>query len=274
MYQDIYRKNPVSIGLSSVPGIRVAYTLTQPAFMEYYLYRNGLSDLLEKLSIDYVISDTLVQNRKFFSIAKSMGYAITNYEGIRFAVLSSHDSMTIENQVQFSLVKERSDVIWVVDQSALNLQPSLVNFYIKDRMLSDTNISPIKHKADTLRSRQLKEFRDKIDIELGTKLYVGGRVDDHVLSRIADKQTVNVVIYPPNLFINSINTDSISLRELMEHVAFETKFNKRQMNKDELSEICQAKGYQQWGTVKKENQVLLPDEVAGKHLFDFYYEKE
>ena len=274
IYQDIYRKNPIGVDLSNAPGIRIAHTLTRPLFLEYYLYRMGLSDLLEELAIDYVITDTLVQNREFFSIQKSMGYAITNYGGIRFAVLSSPDSVTIENQVQFTLVKQRSDVVWVVDQAVLDLPPSMINFYIKDRMLSDTSMSPIKHKADTLRSSMVQEFRDKIETELDRRLYVGGSIDAHILSLVAEKQAVNVVVYPENLFINVVETDSIALRELMEHVAFEMKFKKTSMNRDSLIAIVQAKGYKQWGNIKKENLVLLPDAMTGKHIFDLYNEKE
>jgi hypothetical protein len=274
IYRDMYRENPVSAGLAATPGIKVAHTLTKPVFLEYYLYRMGLSDLLEELAIDYVISDTLVQDRKFFGIQKSMGYAITNYEGIRFAVLCSLDPMTIKDQVQLSLVQERNDVVWVVDRPVLDLQPSMINFYISNRTLSDTSMSTIKVEPDTSLTRRIKEFRNRIDDEIHRKFYVGGRVDEHVLSLVAEKQAVNMIIYPEDLFVRAINADSLTLHELMDCVAFEKKFRKTEMNRDEVSEIRQAKGLLQWGNAKDDNAVLIPDELAGKHIFDFYYEKE
>lgn len=271
--QDIYRESPISSCIADSPVIKVAYTTTEPVFMEYYLYRMGLSDLLSKLDIDYVIGDTSVQNHEFFSIPKSMGYAITNFGGIRFAVVSSKDSLTIDDQVQLSLIEERSDVLWVIDRTAFNLEPSLISFYISGRVLADTSISPIRVSVDTARARQIKDFQNKIETELGRSIKVDGRIDDHLFSVISDNALVDVVVYPQDLFFKIIETDEVSLRELMSNVAFETKFKKTEMSGDMISEIYKANDYNVWGEIKMKNTVLLPDE-AGQHIFDFYSKKE
>ena len=58
IYQDLYRENPISAGTTDSPSIKIGYTMTEPVFMEHYLYRRGLAELLGKLEIDYVICDT------------------------------------------------------------------------------------------------------------------------------------------------------------------------------------------------------------------------
>jgi hypothetical protein len=72
IYEDINQENPVSAGLADFPGIMIAHTMTEPAFLEHYLYRAGLAQLLNELEIDFVIGDTVVRNQKFFGIPKSM----------------------------------------------------------------------------------------------------------------------------------------------------------------------------------------------------------
>ena len=273
IYEDIYKENPVSAGLAKLPGIKITHTKTEPGFMEYYLYRMGLHELLKELEIDYVIGDTMVQDRDLFGIDRSMGYAIMNYGGIRFAVVSSEDSLTIEDQIQWTLLKERSDIIWVIDAKALNLQPSMIDFYIQDRALSDTTMSPIKVETDTARSRKIREFRNHIENRLSRKFYVGGRVDDHLFSLIAERQGINAIVYPENLFVKVIEADSMTLRVLMDCIAFETKFKKTEMEQAAILEICQTEGLLQWGNIKEENVILLPDE-SGQHIFDFYSKKE
>ena len=273
IYQDIYRDNPISSCIADSPAIKVAHTMTEPVFMEYFLYRMGLSELLSELEIDYVIADTLVQNQDFFNIPKSMGYAIANYGGIRFAVVSSEDSLSIEDQVQLTLVKERSDIIWVINSKALNRQPSMINFYIHDRVLSDTTVSPVKAEIDTTRRRKMMAFRNQIEDSLSKKFYVGGRVDDHLFSRIADRQGINIIIYPEGLFVKTVEADSVTLRELMDCIAFETKFRMTEMDRAEILAINQTEELLQWGNIQDENTALLPDE-KGQHIFDFYYKKE
>ncbi|UCD19425.1 MAG: hypothetical protein JSU64_08440, partial [candidate division WOR-3 bacterium] len=55
IYDDIYSENPVSASVAELSGIRVGHTLTKPVFMEYFLQRMGLSDLMTELGLDFVI---------------------------------------------------------------------------------------------------------------------------------------------------------------------------------------------------------------------------
>ena len=275
IYEDINQENPISAGLVDFQGIKIAHTMTEPTFMEHYLYRSGLAQLLNELEIDFVIADTVVRNQKFFSIPRTTGYAITNFEGIRFAMFStSKESLTIEDQVQLTLVRERSDILWVIDQTQLNMEPTLVRFNIDKRALTDKSMSPIKAKIDTARQRLVKDFTNKAEDGLNKKIYLGGRVDEHLFSTIAEKQAVNIVIYPEDLIIEMFEGYSTTLRELMDLIAFEMEFKKMEMSGADVSEFCATNGFLRWGNVKEKNDVLLPDEIDGRYIYDFYYTKE
>jgi hypothetical protein len=274
IYEDIFRENPNSAGISKFPGVRVAHVLTEPEFMEYFLQSNGLPALLDELGFDFVIADTAIPDHRYFTVVRSMGFAIKNFGGIRFALLSCKDSMTIDDQVKLSLVKERSDVLWVVDDDLLKLPPSIINFYINNRVLTDTSILPIKATPDESRMRQVVAFRERIENELNRKIHIAGRVDDHLFSVLARKQEAGVIIYPASLFTEVIEADSASLRTLMQSVAFGMRLKKTVMSDDEINELCTTRGYLKWGKMEKANTVLVPDEVRGQYIFNLYYEKE
>ncbi len=273
--EDLNRQTPISAGLAKFPGIKIAHTITEPAFMEYFLYRAGLAQLLDALEIDYVVSDTIARDHGFFTIPKTSGYAISNIEGIRFAIYSTDkESLTIEDQVQLTLVRQRSDVLWILDQNALDMEPTLFNFYIDNRALASKSTSPIRAKPDMARQHAIKDFMGKIEEQLNTKIRIDGSIDEYLFSTIAEKQGVNVIIYPQNLIAGEFEGDSVTLLELMGLVAFEMRFKKASLHDTEISEICALNDFRRWGDAAKENVVLLPDGETDKHFFDFYYEKE
>ena len=275
LLEDLNREKPISVGLSRFQGIKIAHTITKPAFMEYFLYRRGLSQLIDELEIDYLISDTIVRGQRFFSINRAAGYAIPNVAGIRFAIYSAEkESLTIEDQVQLTLIKERSDILWVLDQSAIDMEPALIKFHVDNRALSDKSISPINTRADTARHRLVREVMNKLRAELNTKIHINGSIDEYLFSTIAEKQAANIVIYPQTLMTGEFEGDSLTLGDLMGLVAFEMKFRKASHSDTEISEICAVNGFRKWGDAAKENIVLLPDGKTGKHIFDFYCEKE
>jgi hypothetical protein len=243
--------------------------------MEYFMHKMGLYQLLNDLELDFVITDSAVYRQHYFPIPKSMGFALENYGDIRLAIMSKgKDSLSINEQIQFSLVKERSDVLWVIDRDLLSLDPSIIALYIDHRSLSDTSMSPIPAIPDTARTRKVAQFREKIDLVLDTKISIAGHVDEHVFSVIAQKEGLNVIVYPDRLFTGTIQADSMTLRELMHNVAFDMKFNKVEMSEDEIRDVCAMNGYTKWGSTEKTNSVLLPDEIEGRYIFDYYYEKE
>lgn len=275
IYNDFKREDPISAVKSGFPGIKVTHTITDPAFLEYHLYRAGLSELLNELEIDFVIADTVPRNQKFFGIQRKTGYAITNFEGIRFAMFStSQESLTIEDQIQLALVRERSDILWIINQPVLKRDPTLITFFIKNRAVYDTSMSPVKAAIDTTRIRLIKDFTKKIENELGEKLFIGGSIDEYFFSHISDKHAIDVVVYPTDLIIKMFEGDSTTLGELFGCIAFEKKFRKTKMNEKEISEICAANGFLQWGQAKEENNVLIPDAMNGMHIFDFYTTEE
>lgn len=275
IYQDIYREIPSSASFGGRSELKIGHTLTEPVFMEYFLQRHGLHELLNDLEFDFVITDTAVYGQEYFNIPKSMGYGIKNYQGIRFAVVSKYkDTLTIEDEVELSLIRERSDVLWVIDTKLFDLDPTAITFYINKRALTDTRMSPIKGKIDTVRISKIEKFKDKIEDELSRKVHVAGRLDDHLFSTVAEREGVDMIIYPENLFQRIIEADTMSLFELMHNVAFEMRFKKTEMNDEDILEVCMDKGYAKWGSVKESNIVLIVDETEGRHIFDYYYWKE
>ena len=204
-----------------------------------------------------------------------MGFALENFGDIRLAILSKDkDSLSINEQVQFSLVKERSDVLWVIDRELLSLDPSLIALYIDRRSLSDTSMYSIPSVPDTARTRKVTQFREKIDTVLDKKIPIAGRIDDHLFSVVARREGIDVVVYPERLFVQTAETDSTSLRELMHNIAFEMKFKKVEMSDTEIRDVCAINGYTTWGSMKKANTILLPDEIEGRYIFDYYYERK
>lgn len=271
---DIYRENPICAGVAGLDGIKLGHTLTTPVFMEYFLQRMGLSELMDDLGLDFVIGDTIVQGHGYFGLSKSMGYGLKNIEGIRFALISGiKDSLTMDDQVRLTLLKERSDILWMIDKSLLRLPPALIRFHIRDRALSDTSMVKLTAIGDTTRIRKIRDFTRKIEQELNKKINIMGRLDDHIFSVIAHRETLGVIIYPDNMFARILEGDSMSLRALMENIAFETRFTKTTMDSVEISQLCKARGYSTWGAVKKTNAVLVPDAAKGRHIFDYYYKR-
>jgi hypothetical protein len=275
IHDDIYRENPISAGVGGLNAIKLGHTLTTPVFMEYFLQRMGLYALMSDLGLDFVIGDTLVYDHGYFTLSKSMGYGLKNVEGIRFALVSSiKDSLTMDDQIRLTLLKERSDILWVIDRSLLHLPPSLIRFHVSERSLSDTSMLALKPKTDTTRLRRILDFREKIEKELNKQIKIMGRIDDHLFSTIAQHETLDVVIYPAKLFVRIFEGDSASLRALMETIAFETEFRKTYLDSTEISRMCETHGYSTWGVMKKRNAVLVPDTTTGRHIFDYYYERK
>jgi hypothetical protein len=109
---------------------------------------------------------------------------------------------------------------------------------------------------------------------LDRKIPIAGRIDEHLFSVIAQREGIDVVVYPERLFAQTTETDSASLRELMHNIAFEMKFKKAEMSDTEINDVCAINGYTTWGSMKKANAILLPDEIEGRYIFDYYYERK
>lgn len=276
LYNDIYRDQPILAGIKGLPGLKVGHLKTNPPFMSMILGRLGFYELLNETGIDFVIADSLTfwtDNINYFLVPKSMGYAITNYEGIRFAILrKDKDTLAIADEIQISLVKQRSDVLWIIENRLLDIAPIRINFFIKDRGLADTTMTALKVETDSSLYGKIKEFKNKVEQTLNQKTYLEQKnLKAYILSTVSLNEGVNIILYAQGLFINDISGDSITLEEILNSVVCEMKFSKMVMNKEQIQELNEEKEYETWGKLKKNNNVLLPDEY-GIYLFDMFYE--
>ncbi len=276
LYEDIYKENPILAGIKDLPGIKIGHLKTDTPLTAILLGKSGFYQLLNETGIDFVIGDPLLfraDNINYFLIPLSMGYAITNYEGIRFAIFcKDKDSLMISDETKVTLVKERSDILWMIDNAFLKAPPMKINFFVRDRGLSDTSVTTIQVRPDTILLKKLRSFRAKFDKLLARTIPLDGKkLDEYILSGLGSKENVNVILYPEDLFRGIVEKDSITLGEILKSVAYELKFRKiANMPKEEVSAFAERNGYHIWGKLKSQNQTLLPDE-EGMYLFDLYF---
>jgi hypothetical protein len=272
LYRDIYREKPLLSSIQHSPGIKIGHLRTDPPFIATILARLGLFQLLDDFPIDFVIADTLFYGMNYFMIPRSMGYAIKNYEGIRFALFSKNkDKLTIDDQVKISIVKQRSDILWLIDDKFLKGPPLKINFFIKNRKLADTSVTSIIVKQDTLLQKKLHIFRDSLDKFFNTEIHLEEKsFDDYFLSKIALQENVNVILYPENLFYKKIRQDRIKLKEIIMTVLCNLKMKKISMIKTEVLKFQKENKYRIWGEIKKQNMALLPSR-EGKFISDLFY---
>jgi hypothetical protein len=273
LYEDIQREEPYLAGLKGVSGIKIGHLVTEPPCMARLLGRLGFYQLLDEFPLDFIICDTTLYDVHYMSILESMGYGITNYSGIRFAMLSKDkDSLKIEDEITLTLVRQRSDVLWIIDKSMISSPPQKIDFFIKARALIDTSTSAISAVPDTSLYEKVAHFRDMLNKTLSKKIYLEGeRLDEHVLSKVALHNNVNIILYPDGLFLDREIEDSISVRQLLEKVSCEMRFRKsRRMTETGIEELSEEKGYEIWGEIKELNMVSFPD-AQGLVLFDILY---
>ena len=272
LYEDIYREEPIITGIEDQPGLKIGHLITDPPFMANILARIGFYDLLNKYPIDFIITDLDIHGENYFSIPATMGYAIKNYEGIRFAVVyKNKDSLAIDDQIKLSIIKQRSDVLWIIDRALIESQPMKIDFFIKDRGLADTTISPIEVRPDTSLLENLRDFKTRLEEVLNSKIYLKGkRLNDYIFSTIAINKDVNVILYPDDMVLNVVKKDSLTIREVIDNVSCELKFKMSlDMTKNELIEISDEKKCRIWGEPIEKNRVLLPGD-DGEYLFDSF----
>jgi hypothetical protein len=272
LYEDIHRDKPILAGVKDLPGIKIGYIKTDPPFMAHILKRLGFYQVLNEFPIDFVITELDIHGMDYFTIPVSMGYAIKNYEGIRFAILCKNkDSLAIEDEIKLSLIKQRSDILWVIDNALLNSAPKKIDFFVKNRELSDTSVTAIMLKSDTVLLKILQDFRKKLRDFLNSKIHLEGKnLDEYILSKIAQRMKINVILYPDKICRTVAKRDSISIQELLNKLSWDLKFKSDQgVPKTEILKLSKEKKYNIWGKLAKTNQVLLPAE-DGTHLFDLY----
>ena len=282
LYEDLYKEKPLLTRVGQLEGIKIGHLITDPPFMEKILGRLGFYQLLDEFALDFIIVDSPVYGMNFFPIQKSMGYGINNYKNIRFAIVSKDkDSLTIDDEIKMSLIRQRSDVMWVLDKTVLDLGPTKIDFLIKNWEFSDTSMVPIDGALDTVLLNKLYQFRQLVDEYLNKRVYLENKtLDEYILSTIALREDVNVILYPEGLFCYGIEDDSISIRNILIDVSCELKLKKAVMTKTKLLDYNEEKGYRMWGQIIKNNSVMLPvedtvsveDADIGNYVFDLFYE--
>lgn len=288
LYEDLYKEKPLLARAGQLEGIKIGHLITDPPFMEKILGRLGFYQLLDEFALDFIIVDSPVYGMNFFPIQKSMGYGINNYKNIRFAIVSKDkDSLTIDDEIKMSLIRQRSDVMWVLDKTVLDLGPTKIDFLIKNREFSDTSMVPIDGALDTVLLNKLYQFRQLVDEYLNKRVYLENKtLDEYILSTIALREDVNVILYPEGLFCYGIEDDSISIRDILIDVSCELKLKRAVMTKTKLLDYNEEKGYRTWGQIIENNSVMLPvvdavsvedtvsvvDAAIGDYVFDLFYE--
>ncbi|MEO0143036.1 MAG: hypothetical protein ABIL70_03490 [candidate division WOR-3 bacterium] len=272
LYKDIQNEIPLLAGVKDAKGLKVGYLNYDTPFMPQIFQRLGFYQLLNEFALDYLITNYPVYGYNFFSVPLNLGYGIKNYEGIRFGIFSKNkDSLTIAEQTKLALVKERCDVLWVVDNKTLSFPPALISFIIKERILQDTTAKRLEIKPDSVAVHRIKNFYRLLNSTLSKKVSLEGKnLTDFVFSEILRKKGANVVLYPEGTIKNEIIKDSVSIEEFLKNVACEKKFKIHELNKEEVKKIALDNKYLIYGTVKKKNTACLPD-ADGEYLFDLLF---
>lgn len=272
LYEDIQSEKPLLAGVKDTDGVVLAHIMTQPRYLSVLLKEFGFFDLLSETGIDYIIADPGVlnlDNINYFIIPYDLGYVITNYEGIRFAILSKgKDSLTIQDQITVEIVNQRSDIMWVIDPVFLESPPMTYYFYVQNRGLADTSATPIQPVLDTLLAYKLQECAQNVQEVLARSITLGEQsIKEFTLATLAHNEEADVILYPPDMFRVEPAAEMLTIGEFMEAVACEQRFQKETMTQAQTAAVAQEHGLIVWGAPGDTNTVLYPA-VHGEYLFD------
>ncbi len=269
---DINSPEPYLCSAKNFKGIKVGYLNFATPFMSRIFQRLGFSNILDQIPIDFLITNQPVYGTNFLSIPVDLGYGFKNYEGIRFAIFTKYrDSLFISDQVKLATVKERSDVLWIVDKNILSSPPMIVDFIIKERILQDTIVRKIKREPDTTLLNTISNFQQLLSKTLQTKIFTANQsLIEFIFNKIKQKYSTNLMIYPVNMIKDNLIKDSLTIGEFMDKVNCETKFKVKELSKSGVNKILNDKIYAVMGNVTKQNIVFMPDN-EGEYLFDLIF---
>jgi hypothetical protein len=276
LFDDLYRDEPLMAGTRHDSAIVVGHLIPRYPVMTMVLGKLGFYELLDSAGIDFIISDTalfLPRCCECYVIPTSSGYAIMNYQGVRFAIFAhDRDTFDIDAEIKRAIVEQRSDILWMLDRDFLNTPPRHIQFFIENRGLADTSTMPISAVVDTGFIHRLRDFRAAVERTLATIIPLQGKpLTDFVLSQVAGNANTNTLLYPASLFHGSVDADTITLEQMIETVAFEMKYKKiSRMVKSDIQDLTEVHDYLLWGTLRDTNAVLVPD-PQGEFLFNFYF---
>ncbi len=272
LFEDIQRSRPFLSGIKQTKAIKIGYLNFETPFMSEIFKRLGFYELLAEVPLDFLITNYPVHGHNFLSIPLNLGYGIKNYEGIRFAVCCQYnESLSISDQVKLATIKERSDVLWLVDKKLL-LSPALqIDFIIKDRILQDTIIKRIATYEDTVLQSKILNFTQSLNRILLPKVNLASKtIIDYIFERVKQKYNVNIVIYPADLIKDNAVKDSISIGDFLTKVSCDTRFRVMELTNSAANKTIKEHGYLYKGNIVKNNVVLVPDQ-EGNFLFDLMF---
>jgi hypothetical protein len=257
-------------------GFVIGHLIPPYPVMTTVLGNLGFFELLGSTGIDFVICDSALfyaQGHDYYIIPASSGYAIMNYQGVRFAIFTyDGDTLDIDAEVQRAIVQQRSDILWMIDRNFLNTPPRHLQFFIENRGLADTSSRAVSLVPDPDIIKQFGDFREVVERTLATKIVLQGKtLEDFLLQQVTETANADLLIYPTSLFRNSPVADTITVADMIENIAFETRFKKTtRMVKSDVQDLAQSHEYLVWGTVQDTNTVLLPD-PQGEFLYTYYF---
>ncbi len=272
IYDDLFKEKPALSAVADSNKITIGYLNFKWPFLDVVLERTNFYEALSGLPVDYVIMDHPVYGFEFFPIKRSMGYGITNHKGIRFAIVSKDkDSLSIHDEMMLALVRERSDVAWIVDNAFLKLPPVLVDFKIEGRILSDTIMKPLKVDSDSAASVRIRSIQNLLSETLNRVITTGpAGLKEYVLLGLGTHFGANVVLYPTSAFRNVTPGSAYRLGDILNMVACEMKFSVSEMKKTDLEQTARKQNYSVWGEIKKNNVVVCPADT-GTMVFDVVF---
>ncbi|MEO0106154.1 MAG: hypothetical protein ABIL46_02350 [candidate division WOR-3 bacterium] len=272
LIDDINNPEPYLCGAKNFEGIKVGYLNFATPFMSRIFQRLGFYNILDEIPLDFLITNQPVYGTKFLSIPVDLGYGFKNYEGIRFAIFTKYrDSLSISDQVKLATVKERSDVLWIVDKKLLSSPPIAIDFIIRERTLQDTIVKKIKISPDTTLLNTIHNFQQLLLKTLQTKIFTANQpISEFIFNKIKQKYNTNLMIYPVNMIKDNLLKDSLTVAEFMDKVNCDTKFKVKELSKSEVNKILNDKIYAVIGKITKQNIVLMPD-PEGDYLFDLIF---
>jgi hypothetical protein len=273
LYEDIYREPPFLSGAPAMEGIVIGYLDIEPPILRHILGSLGFFTLLDEFAIDYVMSDTLIYNVHYLSIVPTLGYGIKNYEGIRFAVVrTGSDSLTISDQLQLTLIEQRSDILWLVDDDFFSTTPRRIDFYVENRQLADTSSALLEVSPDSVLMENVAAFRNRLDTLFNTAYILAGKdFIEFVLETVAQQEGVHAIVYPPDIVRVQSHPDTVTLSETVNSLDWTVRLHKvTDMTKKDVLQFIDENGYALWGQLQTTNTCLIPD-VQGKNLFDLFY---
>ncbi|MGB9721035.1 MAG: hypothetical protein ACPL28_06135 [bacterium] len=272
LLEDIQKPEPYLCSIKDVRGIKVGYLNFETPFMFQIFQRFGFYKLLNDVPLDFLITNCPVYQPNFLSIPVDLGYGIKNFEGIRFAICSqSRDSLTISDQVKLATIRERSDVLWLVNKKILSIPPAQIDFITKDRILQDTIIKEIRPIIDSTLLVKLKEFNQLLNQTLKATFSLNNStLADYIFLKIKEKKNIDVMLFPMDMIKDNAPKNSITIEDFLTSVACDTKFKIQEMKKDEVNKTARENKYRILGKIAKNNVVLIPDK-EGEYLFDLIF---